>query len=876
MREPYILALISPDATLEQVGGKGASLSRLAAAGLPVPTAFHVTTAAYCEFVEANGLLSPILAALEAVDLDAPATLKQAAQDIRQRFEQADMPVAIASAIARAYAELPGSNPAVAVRSSATAEDLPEASFAGQQETYLNVSGAGLVLDAAQQCWASLWTARAIAYRARQGIAPEGVALAVVVQILVPAEASGILFTANPVNGRRDQAVISAAWGLGEAVVGGTVTPDTLTVDKATGHVLTRETADKQVMTVRTTGATAEQPVPPKLRRLPVLSDQAAAELTRLAVQIEELYGRPMDIEWAWVDGRFAIVQARPITRLVEPALPTPDTTTQISWVLSNPKDQFMRSSIVELLPDPLSPLFESLGLPAIEQGIDIMAQDLFNMPATVLTGFMQTINGYAYQKVSFTGRQWWWLLTRLLPAIPRMLREGVPYWRDVAHPRYVAAVSRWRDQDLVALSSEELWAGVLELMNVFGHHLASLMASTMGPSAGSEGLFTRVYEKMIRQEGDPTAPAFLLGFDSIPLRAEKALYDLAQWCQEREALATYLNHTPTDQLLAQMGDDQIPNAVPPAEWANWHNRFRQHLADYGHLIYDMDLAKPLPADDPAPILETLKMYLMGQGKNPYERQHSYTKRREQSVQSIRPRLKGLKRWAFDKALKWAQSQAPLREDGIAELGLAYPVLRRILHELGHRLVRMEALQEHEDVYWLERGEIEAALGTLARGNSPGDMTDTVARRQQLWQTRKQVTPPPQIPPGKKYLGMDMEALLAGGGFDQSGDVIKGAPTSPGQVTATARVLHGPEDMDQMRPGDILVASITTPAWTPLFAMAAGVVTDIGGALSHSSIVAREYGIPAVLGTGMATKRIRSGQTITVDGGAGTVTLHEE
>jgi pyruvate,water dikinase len=523
-------------------------------------------------------------------------------------------------------------------------------------------------------------------------------------------------------------------------------------------------------------------------------------------------------------------------------------------------------------MPDPLSPLFESLGLPAIEHGIDLMSQDLFNMPATVLSGFMQTINGYAYQKVSFSGRQWWWLLTRLLPAIPRMMREGVPYWRDVAHPRYVATVSKWRDRDLAQCSSEKLWAGVRALMAVFGHHLASLMASTMGPTAGSEALFTRVYERMIRQEGDPTAPTFLMGFDSIPIRAEKALYDLAQWCQEHEALASYLATAPTDEVLAQLDDGQTPDEVPSDDWDALRAQFRQHLADYGHQIYTMDLAKPLPADEPTPILETLKMFVAGRGKDPHERQQAYVERREQAVQAIQPRLRGLKRWAFDKLLNWAQSQAPLREDGLAELGLAYPMLRRMLRELGQRLVQAGAIGQPDDIYWLDQAEVETALD---QGDSPKDLTGRVNERQQLWKARKQATPPPQLPPGKKLLGMDMESMLAVGETDQTGGIIKGAATSPGQVTATARVLHGPEDMDQMRPGDILVASITTPAWTPLFAMAAGVVTDIGGALSHSSIVAREYGIPAVLGTGIATKRIRSGQTITVDGTTGTVTLHE-
>ena len=247
----YVLPLADSGANLETVGGKGASLARLVANGLPVPDGFHVTTAAYRRFVIENDLQPGILAALETVDIAQPATLDAASLTIGELFSGAQTPPDVASAIALAYASLRGASPVVAVRSSATAEDLPDLSFAGQQDTYLNVEGYGAVLEAVKRCWASLWTARAIGYRARHGIGPDGLSLAAVVQLLVPAEAAGILFTANPVTGRRDQAVISAAWGLGEAVVGGMVTPDALTVDKASGAVVERVTADKQVMTAR-------------------------------------------------------------------------------------------------------------------------------------------------------------------------------------------------------------------------------------------------------------------------------------------------------------------------------------------------------------------------------------------------------------------------------------------------------------------------------------------------------------------------------------------------------------------------------------------------------------------------------------------------
>ena len=278
MEPEYILPFDDPGADLEMVGGKGASLSRMVIAGLLVPEGYFVTTEAYRCFVRENALQPHILKALEAVDISRPETLESASHTIRHHFTNAPIPDELANAVVGAYAALPQRSPAVAVRSSATAEDLPEASFAGQQETYLNVSGAEAILEATRKCWASLWTARAIAYRTRQGIPADEIALSVVVQILIPAEAAGILFTANPLNGQRDQVVINASWGLGEAVVGGMVTPDTLTVDKSSGEVITRETAEKKVQTVRIPGGTEEVPVPRNLRHVPVLSDQQAGQ----------------------------------------------------------------------------------------------------------------------------------------------------------------------------------------------------------------------------------------------------------------------------------------------------------------------------------------------------------------------------------------------------------------------------------------------------------------------------------------------------------------------------------------------------------------------------------------------------------------------
>jgi phosphohistidine swiveling domain-containing protein len=588
-------------------------------------------------------------------------------------------------------------------------------------------------------------------------------------------------------------------------------------------------------------------------------------------VQIEDLYGMPMDIEWALADGALAILQARPIT-----ALPEPEAETPAGWELPDPKGHYMRASIVELMPDPLSPLFATMGLDAIGRGIQKMIKGVFGAPPETLPAdLLCTINGYAYLAANFTPKQWWLMLTRMVPTFGRVFSRGVTYWRETAHAEYAVAVARWRERRLPDLSPTELLAGVGDVLAAFGHHLGTLMASTMGPSAGSEALFTRVYERLIKREGDPSAPTFLMGFDSMPIRAEKALYDLAIWCRERDTLAAYLSETSAERIVSHLADGALPPGVDAEQWPEWADRFRDHLDRYGYSIYDLDFARPLPMDEPAPTLETLKLFISGPGKDPYERQQAYVERREQAVRSVRERLRGFKRWAFEKMLSWAQGLAPLREDGIVEIGLGYPLLRRMLRELGRRLVEAGAIEERDDIYWLQRDEVEQAAADLERGAPLPNRMAAVRQRRAEWRACKRLTPPPQLPLKAKLLGVvDTDPWLAARAEEtQTGDAVEGVGASPGQVTARARVIRGPEEFGQMQPGEVLVASITTPAWTPLFAMAAAVVTDIGGPLSHGSIVAREYGIPAVLGTGVATRRIHSGQTITVDGSAGTVVL---
>ena len=832
---------------IDQAGGKAANLGELTRAGLPVPPGFVVLTEAYRAYIAEHQMHEQITA-LAAAASDDPAGYDEAAAQIKALFED-EVSDTLRTEIAEAYAAL-GEDVPVAVRSSATAEDLPEASFAGQQDTFLNVRGLDDLLVAVGDCWASLWTARAMAYRARQGIDPATVSLAVVVQQMVDAESAGVMFTANPSNGRRDETVISAAWGLGESVVSGAVNTDNIVVRTSDGTIVSNEIADKAVMSVYAQQRSQERPVPADQRKRPVLSEAEVAELAAYGTRIENHYGTPQDIEWARADGKFWILQARPIT-----ALPEPEAAMPTDWTVPEPTAMYVRASIVEQLPDPLSPLFADMIDGAVTRSLqslfrELLQEDVIRERDVGLT----TVNGYAYYRYtrSGMGRLMW----KSPPAFRMLLNGGTQdRWRSYSHPRYRRIVSDWTARDISELSTDELLAGVQELVDAAAEYYTAVQ-TIIPVAATSEVLFTWCYDSVVRTKDDPPAPVFLLGYDSAPIRAEKSLYDLATWTRSHPELADSLLALPPQTFLETAVESQDPL------WHEWQTRFQAHLAGYGHVVYNLDFINPVPADDPVPLLETLRFFVSGKGVDPYERQQRSAARREEATAAVLTRLDAVRAMPIRRLLRWAQRVAPVREDALADVGLAWPQLRRMLAEIGRRLQQAGVINEPDEVYWLRRKEIEDGVGNLA---------EQVEQRKQLWRGQLRATPPQLLPKGS--WGDMFRNWMPAASEDQTGDLIKGTGASAGTITAPARVLGGPQDFGSMQPGDVLVASITTPAWTSLFAMASAVVTDIGGPLSHSSIVAREYGIPAVLGTAVATRRIRSGQLIKVDGDAGTVRL---
>ncbi len=863
-------------------GGKGANLGELTSAGFVVPPGFVLTTSAYDAFVAANELRPQILKLASTATAVDPLTCEDASNGIYALFLGGKMPAAIQADLLSAYAHLTkdGEIP-VAVRSSATAEDLPTASFAGQQDSFLNIQDADGLIEAVEKCWASLWTARAIAYRLRQGIDPASVSLAVVVQQLVPADAAGILFTANPLNGERAQIVINATWGLGEAIVSGQVTPDTVIIDKSNWQIIKRETTTKTMMTVRTHNGTKEQVVPQAQQNQPVLADDAAVDLAQMGAQVEAHYGIPVDIEWALVDGEISILQARPITSL--PDL-KPEPLQNVVWEPVLPNTVWMRRQIVEHMPEPLSPLFEDLYL---DKGLDesigalidamaAMSGGKLNWHEMLPQGLAATINGYAYTTGSFnmSGKNLIAIL-KIYANIYKFFRMPAFDWDGVALPTYQATIDRWRSIDFAETADETLLQGITEMATADSAYWWG-SALNLGMSRMLDPVFDRFLRSLLIRyalpEPRPVGASFLRGFDSKALDAQADMEHLAAMIRDSVEMCDLVLNSEAKQLINALS--QNPNAKPVLAG------IQQHLEIYGHQIYNLDFVDPTQNEDPTPILLSLKALV----KNPPEqdvrsRQAQMAAQRDQLVARTRRRLNPVSRWLFDWVWKSTKKFAPYRENVMFYMGAAWPTLRQLAHELGQRLTAAGAITQPDDIYYLTRAEITAVLDARASGQDVPEYAHLVQERRKLRAARKLLAPPPTVPEKSELkfgpLKLSMFNPTPSDAVN-AGPVLEGYAVSTGRVTAPATVIHSVEDFIKMEPGTILVCTTTTPAWTPLFSQAVGLVTDVGGALAHGSIVAREYGIPAVMGTGVATERIKSGMLLAVDGDAGTVTLVDE
>ncbi len=866
-----LLDLKSPAATLETVGGKGANLAKLARAGFPVPDGFLIPTTIYRSFVVTNGLDETIRSALDGLPFDDTARLESASARIRSAFDHGVVDADFRERLADAYRVL--GEPPVAVRSSATAEDLPDMSFAGQQDTFLNVLGFDDLCVAVVHCWSSLWTARAIGYRARNQVSQDDVSLAVVVQQMVPANASGVLFTANPLTGRRTETAIDATLGLGEALVSGQVEPDHYVVDAALRTILQKTLGAKATTIVGRSGGGTETRIGADDRRQAV-PDNVILELTDLGQRVASLYDSPQDIEWAWADNTLYLVQSRPITSL----FPLP------AGMQPEPLKVMMAFSAVQGIFEPLTPLGQDTmklvltgGGRVLGYNTTIERQQIFYVAAERLyINFSPVLH-------NAVGRQ---ILPRIIGAIdpgvaqafqevikdPRLAPTGAGISVDALRRllRFILPTARrirqaWRDPDEIRKQltdmmddtvaettarmapAGDLWvdyARRLELLYSASNLFPDLVVP-YGVSAVIAGMipFFGVLQRFAQEAaavtGQPQIASLPLEIarslpHNVTTEMDLTLWQIAQIIRADAETASIMSSTPAADLAARYLRGDLPIAAQAAIAA--------FLDRYGMRgLGEIDIGRPRWREQPEHIMQVLQSYLniADPARAPdvvfasgVQAAAAAADALEAAVSRTRGgRLKlRLVRWAITRYRALAGLREAPKFFAIRMLGIT----RQGLLRSGESFVALGLLDQKDDLFFLHLNE----LGQIAdqRAIEP-EFRALIAERRVLRARelgRKQL-PRVLLSDGTSYY----EGVRSTGGDENT---IIGDPVSPGVVEGSVRVVFDPSGT-QLVPGEILVCPGTDPAWTPLFLAAGGLIMEVGGMMTHGSVVAREYGI---------------------------------
>lgn len=871
---PYVLGFQEIDKThLPQVGGKGANLGELSAIdGVRVPAGFCVTTAAYRAVVEADPTVGALIDGLAGLRADDRPAIAAACTRLRTAIEALDVPEEIERDIVAHLAEL--GDVACAVRSSATAEDLPSSSFAGQQDTYLNVRGPESVVDNVRRCWASLFTDRAVAYRIRSGFDHRAVQASVVVQRMVFPEAAGIMFTADPVTSNRRVVSIDAGYGLGEALVSGLVNADTYRVKagRIIGKVVSTQTME---LRASADGGTEERPVEAARQSAQTLSDEQILQLETLGRRIEAHFGRPQDIEWAMDDGVFHVLQSRPITTLYP--VPVPHDGKNHVYI-SYGHRQMMTDAFTPLGLSFFLLLDEWLGRPKMDVAGNRFYKDMSHelastwaRPITLKSlGQVDVLMANALRTV-LSRKDFVQSLARgrtsvlnfgkggPLPMARRYLklsREDDPRVVPELIAQNEASVARLREA-IAGKSGDEVFAFIIE----DHRELTDIMFEPRSVAAAFLGiqsvnwvnkhmnawLGVKNAADAVGQSADHNVVA-AMGLDLLYVSDVVRQYpDVIDYLGEGEAE----RDTFFSGLSERDGGDAVRHAI------------EEYLHKYGmHCQGDIDLTRTRWSEDPT----LLVPLILGNIKNfaPGERERRIEQGRAEAERTMNDLLANLRSRSKRKAKKAARQMSLVRHFiGYREYSKhaclqRYGLYKQALMGEARKLVAQGVIKDPEDVYFLSLEEFREVVSTGRLDCA------VITERREAHESYQKLAPPRVITSEGEVINGEYDA-----GSRPQG-ALAGIPVSSGVVEGRARVVLSMEDAD-VEEGDILVTVFTDPSWSALFVSVKGVVMEVGGVMTHGAVIAREYGLPAVVGVEGATERIQNGQLIRVNGSEGYV-----
>jgi phosphohistidine swiveling domain-containing protein len=869
----------SANSAITEVGGKGQNLGSLNRYGFLVPAGGVLTARAYQDFLQHNGLAEPIHAAASITAEEALENEKMLGE-IRRKINEGHIPDAVLQELAERLAGMGLLDKPVAVRSSATAEDSARASFAGVHESFLNVAGFPDICRAIKGCYASLWTPRAVAYRRKMGLTDDEVAAAVVIMELVPVVAAGVAFSCDPQTGRRDRVAISANFGLGESVVSGSVEPDEYLLDSRIllPKIIQKKIGSKKQYTRSRPGYGTELiSSGDGANKRQVLDDSRITELGLLTLRVHEALGSGIvhqDMEWAFDGNRFFVLQARPVTNLCEPSFPE-IAGQPVIWSNANLKDVMpqVSSTITWNLLSCMLPRMMSASLQAtgyhVPAGINWVrlykGRGYFNLSALQwgfydsvgsLPGKTNEILGGHQPEIKVPtgnplgGRKGMKRILRQIYYFINILRiqgSAKKIFRDIWEK-----ADSWNQLNFGGMNENEL----ISLLSDFRKKYVEFGPSYMllGSSAGFPlEMLARALDADFPGRGYSLANGLLAGTSEKMTSAEHGyrLMELAQTAQRDDAARRYF-------MAEHFDSTAFRNEIP--EGSRFRIEFEEFLKDYGHRgIYESDLLNPRWREDPGYLLENVRAELLS------PRNADYRKAQAEKRKTVEKEIEEKLKWSFRriKISIWARQArkgAEMREMARSVMVKPYESSRLLLQDIGRRLVDKGILNEKTDVYHCALPEI---IDILA-GYWDGTGLKILVEDRKLMREELSGLEPPDV-----IIDDSPQPKVQAPGAH--GQVLAGIGVAAGRASGKARLIRHPGENTRLQAGDVLVAPSTDPGWTPLFLRANALVMEVGGTLSHGAIVAREYGIPAVVNVPGVMKILNDGEQLTVDGDDGKV-----
>lgn len=806
------------------VGGKGANLGEMTSAKINVPSGFVITADAYRDFLKVNAIDSLIENGIKKSADDEKILLNEA-EHFRGKIKSGKFPEQLENAIREKYFNL-GNNTRVAVRSSATAEDLPDASFAGQQETYLNVQGIESVLNGVRNCYASLWGNRAVSYRFHQGYDQTSVSIAVVIQEMIESEKSGVLFTVNPVNKKENEMQINASFGLGESVVSGRVTADSYIIDKS-GNIIEVNIGSKETQIIYGDKETVEVSVNSDKRKTRALNDREILELMKCGLEIEKHYGMPMDIEWAIKNDIVYILQARAITTLKNSKNDITGNDLMEKYIKGKKikKDtQEVMQFFLEKMPFAHRVLDFDYLMAINDQKVNILSEGGIILPRNPI------IDDDGIQTFSDDGKRIGKNIFKFFNILKNMKDFEFCYkkCKDFMNI-YEVEIEEIKHLNFENMTLTEC-GNFLEESYVLLQKLAyDRFKYALFPSVLNSKKFNKIIKKV---NSNYSSFDFYWNLDNKTSVVTNDVYKMAREIRKNEALKKAIISGDNFKELYKKYND----------FKNISDEFMKDngfKSDYNCYC----LSAKTFLEDPDRLINILRP-ILNENSNESNDIKDFSKLME-SVKEIY----GRKYQDVEKQIKYFRYFHVVREESQYLWETLFYYVRKCVRRINFILLGDENIET--GVANLFHKEL---LEVINRGNLNESDKEKINRRNEKFPLAVKV--------------WEASKLLI---FKTDGDVLKGVSGSTGIAVGKVCLINSPKEFYKMKKGDILVCHLTDPEWTPLFKLASAVVADTGSALSHAAIVAREYNIPAVLGVGFATTKFKDGDMIQVDGNKGVV-----